>query len=388
MKLPAPLSTCAAACFGVVTGDKPGDNGNKYKGNKWGFKSHVMARIRTAIRNELCIRANHNDAVKPKSHSAECPSMSHQHAMSSHPASSVISHDIHFASSGTCGIVDLVASQTVIGSQQMTELLQGLPEQIRKRAHRAPCQLVFRFGNHQTLTSKHALVPPLQKGWFRIAVVPGSIFTSAHLHIFSSSHLLIFTSSHLHICSSSHLLIFTFSHLHICSSSHLLIFTTSHLLIFTSSHLLIFTSAHLHIFISSHFDICSSSHLLIFTSAHLHNFSSTHLLIFTSSHFHICSSSHLLTSHLLTSHLLIFTSSHLLIFTSSHLHIFSSSHLLLIFTSSHLHIFTSAHLHIFSSSRLHILTPSHLLLLPSCPLALLPSCPLALLPSPTFLFLF
>jgi hypothetical protein len=33
--------------------------------------------------------------------------------------------------------------------------------------------LVFRFGNHQTLTSKHALVLPLQKGWFRIAVVPG-----------------------------------------------------------------------------------------------------------------------------------------------------------------------------------------------------------------------
>ena len=32
---------------------------------------------------------------------------------------------------------------------------------------------MFRFGNHQTLTSKHALVLPFLSGWFRIAVVPG-----------------------------------------------------------------------------------------------------------------------------------------------------------------------------------------------------------------------
>ena len=100
----------------------------------------------------------------------------------------------------------------------------------------------------------------------RVLPIVGVCKTSSHLHIFSSSHLLIFTSSHLHIFSSSHLLIFTSSHLHIFSSSHLLIFT-SHLHIFSSSHLLIFTSAHLH--------ICSSSHLLIFTSAHLHIFSSS-----------------------------------------------------------------------------------------------------------------
>ena len=85
----------------------------------------------------------------------------------------MIDHDIHFASSGTNGIVDLGASQTVIGSQQVTDLLQGLPSHIRARAHRTPCHLVFRFGNHQTLTSKHALVLPIHDGWFRIAVVPG-----------------------------------------------------------------------------------------------------------------------------------------------------------------------------------------------------------------------
>ena len=182
------------------------------------------------------------------------------------------------------------------------------------------------------------------------------IFTS-HLHILSSSHLIIFTSSHLHILSSSHLFIFTSSHLHILSSSHLLIFTSSHLHILSSSHLLIFTPSHLHIcssshlpIFTSHLHICSSSHLLIFTPSHLHICSSSHLPIFTSSHLHICSSSHLLI--FTSAHLHICSSSHLPIFTSSYLHICSSSHLL---------IFTSAHLHICSSSHLLIFTPAHLL---------------------------
>ena len=130
----------------------------------------------------------------------------------------------------------------------------------------------------------------------RVFPIVGVCQASSHLHIFSSSHLLIFTSSHLHIFSSSHPLILTSSHLHILTSSHLLIFTSSNFHIFSSSHLLIFTFSHLHIF--------SSSHLLIFTSSHLHIFSSSHPHIFTSS--------------LTSSHLLIFTSSHLLIFTSSH----------------------------------------------------------------------
>ena len=195
------------------------------------------------------------------------------------------------------------------------------------------------------------------------------IFTSSHLHTFSSSHLLIFTSSHLPI--------FTSSHLHIFSSSHRLMFTAAHLHIFSSSHLLIFTSSHLHIF--------SSSHLLIFTSAHLHIFTSAHLHICSSSHLHICSSSHLL----------ILTSLHL---TSSHLHIFSSCPLGLLPSCPLLHIFSSSHLHIFitSSSHLHhiFITSSHPHIFTSSPLALLPSCPLAplallpLLPSPSFLFLF
>ena len=101
----------------------------------------------------------------------------------------------------------------------------------------------------------------------RVLLIVGVCFihlqTSSHLHIFSSSPLLIFTSSHLHIFSSSHLFIFTSSHLHIFSSSHLLIFTffiftSSHLFIFLSSHLLIFTSSHLHIFFLRIFSLLPS----------------------------------------------------------------------------------------------------------------------------------
>ena len=59
----------------------------------------------------------------------------------------------------------------------------------------------------------------------RVLLIVGVCQPFSHLHVFTS-HLLIFTSAHLHICSSSRL---------------------SHLLTFSSSHLLIFTSSHLHI---------------------------------------------------------------------------------------------------------------------------------------------
>ena len=79
-----------------------------------------------------------------------------------------------FASTGTVGVVDLGASQTVMGHQQLKDLLKQLPEKIRVQVRRIPCQIVFRFGNHQTLTSKHALLLPLKGQWIRIAIVEGN----------------------------------------------------------------------------------------------------------------------------------------------------------------------------------------------------------------------
>ena len=79
-----------------------------------------------------------------------------------------------FASEGTQGVVDLGASQTVIGSKQVPEMLSLIPENIRAKVKQVPCQLTFRFGNHQTLVSQYALLMPLGSVSFRIAVVPGN----------------------------------------------------------------------------------------------------------------------------------------------------------------------------------------------------------------------
>ena len=79
-----------------------------------------------------------------------------------------------FASSGSTGVVDLGASQTVIGDRQVQELLYNLPTWVQSQVKRQPCHLVFRFGNHQTLVSQRALVMPLGDQQFRIAVVPGN----------------------------------------------------------------------------------------------------------------------------------------------------------------------------------------------------------------------
>eukprot|EP00435_Cladocopium_sp_Y103_P007736 s2683_g2.t1 len=78
-----------------------------------------------------------------------------------------------FCSTGTIGVVDLGASQSVIGSDQLKELLEQLPPHIHRQVKRQPVDLTFRFGNHQTLQSKVAVHFPLQQQWFRVAVVPG-----------------------------------------------------------------------------------------------------------------------------------------------------------------------------------------------------------------------
>lgn len=85
-----------------------------------------------------------------------------------------IEDQVCFAPSGTSGVVDLGASQTVIGREQLKELLSQLPEDVRKQTVRTACNLVFRFGNHQTLESRTAVLIPLHDLKFRIAVVEGN----------------------------------------------------------------------------------------------------------------------------------------------------------------------------------------------------------------------
>ena len=100
-------------CFSMVTGD------NVSSSSKTGVNQHsVLSRLRLSLRNSLGIRSE-PVSVKPEHPPVGTMVESHMHESLSHLASGSFSHDIHFASSGTCGIVDLGASQTVIGSHQV-----------------------------------------------------------------------------------------------------------------------------------------------------------------------------------------------------------------------------------------------------------------------------
>ena len=79
-----------------------------------------------------------------------------------------------FATYSSMGVVDLGATKTVIGSQLVQGLLNGLNSHARKLVRRCPCSITFRFGNQGTLQSEHALVLPVFGMWLRIAIVPGS----------------------------------------------------------------------------------------------------------------------------------------------------------------------------------------------------------------------
>ena len=79
-----------------------------------------------------------------------------------------------FATHGTHGIVDLGASKTVIGSNLVADFLKSLNSEIKEKVNRCSCQIVFRFGNQQTLSSQFAMVVPIGDLLLKIAVVPGN----------------------------------------------------------------------------------------------------------------------------------------------------------------------------------------------------------------------
>lgn len=74
-------------------------------------------------------------------------------------------------SHGPFGILDLGASQTVIGKQQVQEVLQGLPAEVAKRVQKVPCDTIFRFGNNSTVNCQYALLVPLAQWHVKICVV-------------------------------------------------------------------------------------------------------------------------------------------------------------------------------------------------------------------------
>ncbi len=158
--------------FGVTQGcsNAQGSQGVSLKGHpKWNknrFQQGLRARLRYDSSTESCkvspidVRKSSSEGVArkvnsdTKINSEEC--------------------ETSFASTGTTGVVDLGASQSVIGNQQIPDLLKQLPSEVRQQIRRTNCSLTFRFGNHQTLESHHALLFPLLGKWFRVAVVKGN----------------------------------------------------------------------------------------------------------------------------------------------------------------------------------------------------------------------
>lgn len=65
------------------------------------------------------------------------------------------------------------ASKTVIGTDQLASLINGLEPQVRAKLRRCPCRIIFRFGNEGTLTSEQALVVPVGTKILKIAIVKG-----------------------------------------------------------------------------------------------------------------------------------------------------------------------------------------------------------------------
>eukprot|EP00435_Cladocopium_sp_Y103_P017750 s3593_g4.t1 len=82
--------------------------------------------------------------------------------------------DAMFATHDTWGIIDTGATKTVIGSEHVSQFLQGLDSKVRDQVKRCSCEVTFRFGNQGTLKSKHALVVPVCGLGLKIAVVPGA----------------------------------------------------------------------------------------------------------------------------------------------------------------------------------------------------------------------
>ena len=79
-----------------------------------------------------------------------------------------------FASHSSFGVVDLGATKTAIGSDNVVELLNNLHPKVRDVIERCPCHITFRFGNHGTLQSQQALVIPFAGFRLKVAVVPGA----------------------------------------------------------------------------------------------------------------------------------------------------------------------------------------------------------------------
>ena len=143
-------------------------------------KMESKDRLQRSIQNWLTSKTT---AAVPRPHDAQDGSMPWStvkpepvpaNPCSRSDQSSMTEHVAMFATYSSMGVVDLGATKTVIGSNLVKGLLDGLSPEARKAVRRCPCAITFRFGNQGTLQSEQALVIPIHGLWLKVAVVPGS----------------------------------------------------------------------------------------------------------------------------------------------------------------------------------------------------------------------
>ena len=79
---------------------------------------------------------------------------------------------VFFASHGSFGIVDLGASQSVIGQRQLADVLKAFKPEIRALIRETSCNTVFRFGNSSTVHCQKAVLIPVGKWYVKLCIVP------------------------------------------------------------------------------------------------------------------------------------------------------------------------------------------------------------------------
>ena len=94
-----------------------------------------------------------------------------QKASMNAPETPANEQSVLFATHQTIGILDLGASQTVMGRYQVDEFLELLPEAARCRVFEQPVDMSFRFGNNSVVPCRVALMVPVDRFWIKIAVV-------------------------------------------------------------------------------------------------------------------------------------------------------------------------------------------------------------------------
>ena len=65
----------------------------------------------------------------------------------------------------TTGILDLGASQSVMGQHQVPEFLANLPKPVRELVQERPVSMSFRFGNNSIVPCHRALLVPVDRFW-------------------------------------------------------------------------------------------------------------------------------------------------------------------------------------------------------------------------------